>query len=237
MHKKLIIIIIVFIVIIGGGAGAWFYFSKAPDNGSGQKVIMEINPEELVIFEVKLDNLSDYQKDQAFKRFTNAKNTISQNKEDGLANEDNANFYAWLEIASVQKLIGDYDRAIKIWTWFTEIYSGNSISPANLGDLYKSFVVDKEKSEKYYKIALEREKHDFQIYYGFYELYRYVFDDADKAIAVLQDGMANNPDRKDYLTELINYLISLDRRDQASAVIENWIAQHPEDFSLKARLQ
>ena len=158
-------------------------------------------------------------------------------EEDGLANEDNANFYAWLEIASVQKLIGDYDRAIKIWTWFTEIYSGNSISPANLGDLYKSFVVDKEKSEKYYKIALEREKHDFQIYYGFYELYRYVFDDADKAIAVLQDGMANNPDRKDYLTELINYLISLDRRDQASAVIENWIAQHPEDFSLKARLQ
>src|SRR3989344_7782506 len=237
MPKKTLIPIIILIILATVGGGAWYYLYNTREANPIKVETVDINPLDYLVFEVKFGNLSDYQKDQAFKRFTNAKNTISQNKEDGLANEDNANFYAWLEIASVQKLIGDYDRAIKIWTLFTEIYSGNSISPANLGDLYKSFVVDKEKSEKYYKIALEREKHDFQIYYGFYELYRYVFDDADKAIAVLQDGMANNPDRKDYLTELINYLISLDRRDQASAVIENWIAQHPEDFSLKARLQ
>jgi len=231
--KKVFILLIV-LIIIGGGVYYYLSTQKAePDSRPGLK----INPEELIVFEVKKENMSEYQKDNAFQLFTNAKNIISSNKESGYDNEDDANYYAWLEIASAQKLIGDYERVEKLWLWFTEVYPGNSISPANLGDFYKSFVVDREKSEKYYQIALEREEHDFQIYYGFYELYRYVFEDEDKAIAVLEDGIKNNPDSKNYVNELVSYLLEIDRKQKASEVIEAWIENHPEDYSMRVKLE
>ena len=236
MPKKIFIPIIIVIILILVGVGGWYYFTSQPSDKLGEEEIIDINPEELIVFEVKKENLSEFQKERAFERFTNAKNIINKNKEEGLLNEDNANFYAWLEIAGAQKVIGDYERTAKLWIWFTQVYPGNSISPANLGDLYKSFVVDQEKSEKYYLIALDREKHDLQIFLGLYELYRYRFEDPDKAIQVLKDGRQNNPDNKNYVSELIDYLLLLDRKDEAEEIIDAWLVNHPEDFSLKARL-
>ena len=141
-----------------------------------------------------------------------------------------------MDIAGAQKPIGDYDRAAKLWQWFTEVHAGNSISPANLGDLYKSFIVDKDKSEYYYKIALEREQRDFQIYYGLYELYRYLFEDPDQAVQVLKDGMANNPDNRNYVSELVNYLISIGRKGEAGQIIDQWVEAHPEDYAMRAKI-
>ncbi|MFH1890256.1 MAG: hypothetical protein ABIJ91_01675 [Candidatus Kuenenbacteria bacterium] len=234
MNKKILIPIIILLIITAGILG-YFYLSQKPDDE--KPAISTINPEELIIFEVKNEKISEYQKDQAFERFTSAKNTISKNQADNVAIEDNANYYPWLAIAGAQKVIGDYDRAAQIWIWFTDAYAGNSISPANLADLYKSFVIDKEKSEKYYLIAIEREKHDFQIYYGFYELYRYLFEDQDKAVQILEDGWQNNPDNRNYVVELVNYLISVDKKDKAGTVIDKWLETHPEDYSMKAKLE
>ena len=214
---------------------AGYYFWYVNYNNT---VSSDINPLDLLVFEIKFDNLTDFQKEKAFERFNKAKNIILKNEsEENEEAKNNANFSSWLAIAIVQKSIGDYERAAKIWIWFTDIHSGNSISPANLGDLYKSFVVDNEKSEKYYKIAIAREKEDWQIYYGFYELYRYNFQDPEKAISVLKDGAKNNPDDINYIYELSDYLISLNRQAEAEKIIEEYISRHPESASLRNKLK
>ena len=237
MNKKIMLIVIIILVLGGLGAGAWYYFNMNKSSTNGRPMVKtDINPMDYMVFEVKKEGYSEFQTEKAFSMFTGGKNTINENLEQGAPIEDNASYYAWLNITSAQKMIGDYERAEKIWLWFTEVHAGNSISPLNLADLYKSFLVDQEKSEKYYKIALDREKNKFQIYYGLYELYRYRFEDEDKAVDILREGWENNPDVKDYVRELVDYLVLVDRKDEAEEVIDEWLINHPEDFSMKARL-
>ena len=180
-----------------------------------------------IVFEPKLGNLSDYQKKTVSDQIDKAKDLINSNISRGQKLEDNNNYYAWLEIAIRQKSIGDYEHAEKIWLWFNDAYPGNSVSPMNLGDLYKSFLIDKEKSEQYYKLALDREKHDFNIYNGLFELYRYNFNDSALAVAVLKDGLKNNPDDQRYVETLALYLVSIQNSTEASALIEDFIKTHP----------
>ncbi|MFH1457360.1 MAG: hypothetical protein ABIF17_04615 [Patescibacteria group bacterium] len=238
--KKTILIIIILIILVAVAIGVWFFVIKKNNNipqintNPQDEEILNINPSELIVFEIKNENLPEFQREKAFERFNIAKNTITENGEDYLSTN---NFYAWLEIASVQKLIGDYDRVAQLWKWFTFAYKGNSISPANLGDLYKSFIVNKEESEKYYLIALERDKKDFQIYYGLYELYRYRFEDSDKALQVLYDGFENNSDNPNFVNEVIDYLLFLDRKSEAEKVVEEYIKDHPDAFLLRERLK
>lgn len=234
INKKLILVIFGFFALVLISGGGYYFWQKQATTTISAK----INPTDLIIFEVKLNDLTDFQKERAFKRFTNAKNTILENASE--TNEElrnNLNFSAWLEIAMVQKSIGDYDRAAKIWLWFNDAQPGNSISPANLGDLYKSFVVDNAKSEYYYKMAIERDKNDWYTYYSFFELYKYNFNDPEKAIAVLKDGAKNNPDVINYISELSDYLISLDRKPEAVKLIEDYIVDHPEATKLRDKLK
>ncbi|MFH1610968.1 MAG: hypothetical protein ABIA91_03715 [Patescibacteria group bacterium] len=233
--KKILLILIVLVLI---AVGLWFYFNQDQEdnlplvNNQVDEGILDIDPTELIVFEVKKEKLSDFQKERGFDRFNIAKNIIEENNEDYLSSN---NYYAWFEIASVQKLIGDYERAAQMWKWLNQAYSSNSISPANLGDLYKSFVIDKEQSEIYYLMALDRDKKDFQIYYGLYELYRYRFEDSEKALQTLYDGFENSPDNQDFVSEISSYLLKLDKRDEAEKIVEEFIKDHPEAFSLREK--
>ena len=232
MKKVLISLIIIIVIVVGGGAMYYFWQQDKPVEQTSS-----INPLELLIFEPQNENLSEFQIDREFNNFTVSKNKINEQIEAGEKLESDNLFHLWLDVASILKAIGDYDRAASMWIWFTDAYPYNSISPANLGNLYKSFVVDREKSEYYYKIAVERDYRDWQIYYGFYELYRYNFEDADKAIAVLRDGYDKNSDQINYVVEMTNYLVSLDRKAEASEIIEEYISRHPEATHLRDRLK
>ncbi len=235
--RKIILIIIVLILV---GGGVWFYMNKDEVNNEEPTIdkidegILDIDPSELIVFEIKKETFSEFQKERAFDRFNNAKNIIEENRDRYISDD---NYYAWLEVASVQKSIGDYDRAAQLWKWCNQAYAFNSISPANLGDLYKSFVINKEESEKYYLMAVGRDKKDFQIYYGLYELYRYRFEDSEKALQTLYDGFENNPDDNNFVNELTNYLLTLDRRSEAEELVEEYISTHPDAFSIREKLK
>lgn len=234
MSKKLIAVLIVVIVLVGAGS-AWFYITN--NQSEGEMIKKEVDPTEYMVFEVRGEDFSDVEKNRGFERFNNAKNIILTNIEKGLELNNDGNFYAWLEMASAQKVVEDYDRAIGIWTWFTGAYPHNSTSPFNLAGVYKSLVVNNKLSEKYYQIALEREKHKFHIYYGLYELYRYNFRDEQKAIDVLKTGLENNPEDRNYVTSLINYMIGVGRLDEAEEVIDEWLVEHPDDYDLREKLE
>ncbi len=237
MNKKYIIISIVIIIfLVGGGLAYKFYYLPESKVENTEAEVEELDLDYVLQFEVKLDNITGYQKEKEFKRFTDAKDKILKNIEAGKELNDNDNFYAWLEVALAQKIVGDYERAATIWKWFNHAYPHNSVSPFNLGGLYRTFVKDKEQAEKYYKIALEREKHKFQYYLGLHELYRHGFEDEGKAIDVLEQGLENNPDDKNYIKALISYLVKIGRLDEANRQLDKWLADHPEDYGLRAKI-
>lgn len=237
MPKKILIPIIILIVLTAAAAGAWYYLSNKEN---GEPIVIDeakINPLDYLVFEIKKENYSEFQKEKAFAKFNDAKIAIEAGKENGKAVENLDLFYNWLEVTVAQHMIGDYEREAQILKWFTGAHPGNSVSPSNLGNLYKSFIADNAQSEKYYQIALEREKKKYDIYYGLYELYRYNFEDAEKAIAALTMGKENNPDERSYVVDLMDYYMVLGEKDKAETVLDEWLVKHPEDFSLEERLQ
>ena len=236
MAKKILFFLII-ILIIGGGVGGYLYFSNKK-TGQEQKIeVVNINPLDYLVFEIKKENYSEFQKEKAFNQFNSGKNNIEQAVKNSVELGSNNLYYDWLNITGAMHMIGDYEREAQILKWFTGVYPGNSVSPSNLGNLYKSFIVNNQESEKYYLIALEREKKKYDIYYGLYELYRYNFKDLKKALEILEHGRKNNPDEKSYVVDIVDYLVVLDRKDEAEKIIDEWLVNHPEDFSLKERLQ
>ena len=236
MAKKILFFLII-ILIIGGGVGGYLYFSNKK-TGQEQKIeVVNINPLDYLVFEIKKENYSEFQKEKAFNQFNSGKNNIEQAVKNSVELGSNNLYYDWLNITGAMHMIGDYEREAQILKWFTGVYPGNSVSPSNLGNLYKSFIVNNQESEKYYLIALEREKKKYDIYYGLYELYRYNFKDLKKALEILEHGRKNNPDEKSYVVDIVDYLVVLDRRDEAEKLIDEWLVNHPEDFSLKEKLQ
>ena len=236
MAKKILFFLII-ILIIGGGVGGYLYFS-GKKTGQEQKIeVVNINPLDYLVFEIKKENYSEFQKEKAFNQFNSGKNNIEQAVKNSVELGSNNLYYDWLNITGAMHMIGDYKREAQILKWFTGVYPGNSVSPSNLGNLYKSFIVNNQESEKYYLIALEREKKQYDIYYGLHELYRYNFQDTEKALEILERGRKNNPDEKSYVTDMADYLVVLGRKDEAEKIIDEWLVNHPEDFSLKERLQ
>ena len=93
MQRKIILIILIILIIIAIAIGVWFYFYKNNNtpkinNNNQDQEILKINPSELIVFEIKNDQISESQKEKAFDRFTTAKNIISENKEDYLSNNN-----------------------------------------------------------------------------------------------------------------------------------------------------
>ena len=138
-----------------------------------------------------------------------------------------------------QKTIDTYGAVHILYNNAGVAHPGNNkvILLQQLDLIAKSFIVDNQLSEKYYLIALEREQKHHDIYYGLFELYRYSFNDPQKAIEVLERGRQNNPDQKVYVVDLIDYYLVLDQKDKANQVLDEWLKEYPDDFSLRERIE
>lgn len=70
-----------------------------------------------------------------------------------LLGKDPQNFNAWLDLAILYKIGGDYRGAEAIWLYTSKGWPGSPISFNNLADLYANFLKDKVKAEFYAKEA------------------------------------------------------------------------------------
>lgn len=76
---------------------------------------------------------------------------FEENKE--LLAKDPKNFNAWLDLAILYKIGGDYRGAEAIWLYATKAWPESPIPFNNLGDLYKNFLKDSVKATLYYEKA------------------------------------------------------------------------------------
>lgn len=100
----------------------------------------------------------------------------------------------WNEIGVRKLSLQDYQGAKAAWEKAVAINPKNALALANLGNLYKSFLKDYGRSEKYYLLALEANADTepyFQDYEGLADLYL-IFDTAkaDKVSPLIESGLA-----------------------------------------------
>ena len=120
--------------------------------------------------------------------------------------EDPSSFENWLELALQRKLINDYIGARDIWEYLNIVFPTNSITFANLGNLYHLELKDFQKAEENFARAIENSPTSFHAYRGLHELYVYSYkQDTDAATDVLKEGLERMPDNIDLLLLLAGY--------------------------------
>jgi len=118
--------------------------------------------------------------------------------------EDPENVENWLVLGVYRKIIGDYQGAADVWNYVGGISPDNYVSYNNLGELYAYYLKDNTKAEVSYKKAIENGKNMIFIYRNFHDFYRNVLKDEAKAKAILEQGIAANPDTSQDLQNLLN---------------------------------
>lgn len=122
----------------------------------------------------------------------------------GALKNDPGLFSYWLDLGSYRRMIGDYEGAREAWEYVNTIRPLNSISFNNLGDLYAYYLKDNKKAEENFLTAVKNGPEQVYIYRNLYDFYRNVLKDDTKAKAILEKGVAANPDSSQDLKYLLD---------------------------------
>ncbi len=129
-------------------------------------------------------------------------------------------FTGWIQLGLLKKTIGDFEGARDAWEYAGIIQPKNSLSFANLGELYWRYLHQYSESEKNLKISLAHKPDDFQTYITLAELYHYSLTaKADLADDVLLDGLKAMPGDQTLMRRLA-YLY--EQRKEYSLAIQWW---------------
>lgn len=177
--------------------------------------------------EVKL--FSEAQKQEIYNAIGNHAKAVKENPD---------YFNGWINVGVLKKVIGDYTGAADAWEYAGVIRPLNSLSFANLGELYWRYIHDFPKAETNLNISIKNKPDDVQTYVTLSDLYFYSLKEkADLAVGVLLQGISANPESVD----LPRALASLyERQGNYPSAIEWWqkvLARRPDDTAVSQRIE
>jgi len=128
-------------------------------------------------------------------------------------------FNRWVQLGVIKKAVNDFKGAEEIWLYADTLRPGNSITTANLADLYQNFLKDNDKAEEWYLETIKRDKTDLQSARNLANFYLYTLNRGDDAIKILQDALQTNPQSLDTLAALA---VTYEETEQFQAAIDTW---------------
>ncbi|MBU1164161.1 hypothetical protein KKA15_01190 [Patescibacteria group bacterium] len=221
MNKKNTIIISVIIIIIVAGALFFLKVNKENVNESAYDY------SELIVFEVKNQDLNQYEQDKAFNDFLVVREKLNSNPDF---------FDGWLELGTIHRKIGNYELAEKTWIYAGQLRPKNSPSFNNLGNLYANYIVDYDRSIANYLIAIENSEQDvFHPLYArsLWEIYFYHLKDYDKAEEFMKGRLEKHAENTEYLSLLAYVYVTTDRSEEAYDLYGKILEIDPSDEEVK----
>lgn len=107
-----------------------------------------------------------------------------------LLKKDSTSFNNWMSLAVYLKGIQDYEGAKEIWEYANKAWPDNTVSFANLGDLYGYYLKDNANAEKNYLEAIKVDPKNARLYLALAQFYTEVMNDSAKAKQILQNGLS-----------------------------------------------
>ena len=144
----------------------------------------------------------------------------------------------WLEVGLLKKIIGDYEGARDAWEYAGIIRPGNSVSFANLGELYWRYLPNYVKSEANFKTSIKNKPDDPSVYVSLSDLYFYSYAEKQHlADDTLLEGIKANPND----TNLIRSLATLYERQKEYIKAKEWwtklLEKEPSDTEVAAHIK
>lgn len=159
--------------------------------------------------EVKL--FSETQKQEIYRSLQNFGKTVKEHPDF---------FNGWIQLGLLKKTIGDFEGARDAWEYASLISPKNSISFANLGELYWRYLHVYPQSEINFKTSIKNAPNDPGTYVSLSDLYFYSLKEkSDLADDILLQGIDVNPKSMD-LTKALARLY--EKSKQYASAIEWW---------------
>ena len=113
--------------------------------------------------------------------------------------KDPSDLPSWINLGLYQKAGGDYEGAIISWKYASRLAPTDFVSMSNLGNLYAYFLKDNGQAEMYYLEALKRDPKQEYLYFQVVEVYRDIFKDISKVMAIVNQGLQKLPNNPNLL--------------------------------------
>lgn len=177
--------------------------------------------------EVKL--FSETQKQEIYRSLQNYGKTVKENP---------SFFNEWIQLGLMKKIIGDFEGARDAWEYASLIRPKNSISFANLGELYWRYLRIYPQAEINFKASIKNDPNDPGTYVSLSELYFYSLKEKDDlADDILLQGIAANPHNMDLPRSIARLY---EKSGQYAQAIEWWqkvLASDPKNSDLAAMIE
>lgn len=195
--------------------------SQMPIYKGRQEDELRPNPEDVKLF-------SESQKQDIYRALQNLGKTVKENPDI---------FSAWLQLGLLKKNIGDFEGARDAWEYAGLIRPQNSVSFANLGQLYWRYLRQFPQAETNFKISIKNEPTDAGTYVALSDLYFYsIKEKVALADDILLEGVKKNPESVDLEKALANLY---ERRSEYARAIEWWqkvLTHDPQNTSVAAAI-
>lgn len=147
-------------------------------------------------------------------------------------------FNGWIQLGLLKKTIGDFEGARDAWGYANLLRPTNSLSFANLGELYWRYLHVYPEAEINFKVSIQNDPNDPGTYVSLSELYFYSLKEkSDLADDILLQGLIVNPQSMD-LTKALARLY--EKSGQYAKSIEWWqkvLANDPKNSDLAAMIE
>jgi len=218
MPKKIFLTIFVLLVI---GVGVFLAYK----NGIFQPKPQAAEWEKLLVFQIKMDNISSETAQSYQKKFEETKTKIKSNPDD---------FNSWLYLGLIKKVVNDYEGARDVWVYAGKIRPKSSTPFANLGELYGYYLNQPQEAEKAYKTAIENDPNEVNYRLALADTYRYKFPDGNaKYEQTILEALNKFTDDVNLASALASFYKQTGQRDKAISAYERLIKLAPNNQAAK----
>lgn len=126
----------------------------------------------------------------------------------------------WIAIGSLRQMLGDYNGAISAYRQSIVLQSNNVLGYRNMAEVYKNNLNDPEKAQEYYKLALENNAIDSEIYVSLALVQQYKLNNPEEAEKTLLSGLTRVTDKRDILLRLITLYQTTNQSDKQTKAEE-----------------
>ncbi len=226
MSKQKINIVIAFVIIVIGIAALVYYLMP---NVVTEPAVQ--GDEQLLELQFTNTQISTEDQETFRKRFDEQKTNVQANPDD---------FNSWMALGLVKKQVGDYKGAEQVWLKATELRPNNSISFANLADLYANFLNDYDRADAAFQTSVVNSKGDF-VNASFYRSYiDFLIDyrkDLKRAEEVIMQSLQDNPENSDVFMVAAAFYRDAGNGAKEKEYLQKALSLNPENTDAKEQLK
>lgn len=120
--------------------------------------------------------------------------------------EENPNIWeAWIAIGNLKSLLGDYTGAIAAYQKSIELQGNNVLGYRNIAEVYNTHLKDYEKAASYYRLALNNNFLDSDLYIALAQVYDLGLKQDAKAEQVYLEGLGKTQGHPDIFIRLVRF--------------------------------